>query len=319
MANTPEKESHHHYFLHDISLLKSLTVTWLAILLSGTLLHQGLRYFHDHDHIQIRPRFSTSSTSHSDPSWKHLESHGDVELLRRLIDLEDENAEYASMVRTFDTVKGLYAHRAVATVDIPIESLVHVFRDTPGSVEWAKDLKEAEEYHKSGVHHDKKNKRQLQSSIVRQRYNVPIPGISDREFLMHKKMTAIENRDGTHSKVTYEFTSLTPEEELDPTSQAPALCTGCTRGINLGSKWIFTALVDEDDGSRSTTTTTRIEAEVAVDPKTPNLSTFFINNFQKSWPHVSVHGLMKVARHHLHRDGDVQVTNSFFRLFPLKI
>ena len=52
-------------------------------------------------------------------------------------------------------------------------------------MQWAKDLKEAEEYHKSGAHHKKGNK-QLQTSIVRQRYNVPIPGISDREFLMHK-------------------------------------------------------------------------------------------------------------------------------------
>lgn len=124
-------------------------------------------------------------------------------------------------------------------------------------------------------------------------------------------MTAIENRDGTHSSVTYDFTSLSPTEEQSTSSNTTPLCTGCVRGINLGSRWKFTSL---DDGKK-----TKIEADVAVDPKTPNLSNFFINNFQKAWPHVSVHGLMKVARHHLHRDGDVQVTNTFFRLFPLKI
>lgn len=123
-------------------------------------------------------------------------------------------------------------------------------------------------------------------------------------------MTSIENRDGTHSAVTYEFTSLTPSEE-ESYSSTSKLCSGCTRGLNLGSKWIFTSI---EDGKK-----TKVEAQIAVDPKTPNLSNFFINNFQKSWPHVSVHGLMKVARQHLHREGDIQVTNTFFRLFPLKI
>ena len=121
-------------------------------------------------------------------------------------------------------------------------------------------------------------------------------------------MTAIENPDGAHSSVTYDFISLTPTDEH--ATDIP-LCSGCVRAINLGSRWTFTSL---DDGRK-----TKIEMDMAVDPQSPNLSTFFINKFQKSWPHVSVHGLVKSARHHLHRDGDIQVTNTFFRLFPLKI
>ena len=44
----------------------------------------------------------------------------------------------------------------------------------------------------------------------------------------------------------------------------------------------------------------------------------FVNLLQKRWPQASLHGLMREARHHLGRDGDVQVANTFFRLFPLK-
>ena len=121
-------------------------------------------------------------------------------------------------------------------------------------------------------------------------------------------MTASENSDGTHSSVTFEYTSLTDEESE---STAIAVCIGCVRATNLGTKWIFTSL---DDGKK-----TKIELETAVDPKVPKLSTFFVNLTQKKWPLVSIHGLMNEARHHLGRDKEVQVANTFFRLFPLKI
>ena len=119
-------------------------------------------------------------------------------------------------------------------------------------------------------------------------------------------MTAIENDDGTHSTVTYEFNSLS-EEESEATGIA--VCTGCIRATDLASKWTFTSL---DNGM------TKITAEAAVDPNMSNLSSFFINLLQKNWPHVSMHRLMKETRHHLGRDDDVQVANTFFRLFPLK-
>lgn len=121
-----------------------------------------------------------------------------------------------------------------------------------------------------------------------------------------QKMEAIENDDGTHSHVTYDFTSLTDEE-----SEAAGIevCTGCVRAANLGSKWTFTTL----DGGKKT----KIEAEIAVDPKMSNLSSFFVNILQKQWAHASVHGLMRETRRHLGRDAEVQVANTFFRLFPL--
>ncbi|KAL7534391.1 hypothetical protein ACHAXR_005840 [Thalassiosira sp. AJA248-18] len=267
-----------------------MTTVWLTIVLIGFILNSGIEFFQGQAPF---PSFSLSfapSSDSSDDTWKHLESLGDVELL----------------YRTIIPTAGLHAHRAVAVADIPIEALLHVFRDTPNYVKWVKDLKEADEYHKSGAHHKETNT-QTQTTIMRQRYNVPVPGFADRELLLTKKMTAVENSDGTHSAVTYDFASLT-EEEMNSTGIG--LCTGCTRATDLGSKWTFTAL----DGGKKT----KIELDVAVDPNVPTLSPFFINLLQKRWPHVTVHGLMKEARHHLGRDGEVQVTNTFFRLFPLK-
>mmetsp|Transcript_15936 Transcript_15936/g.28812 ORF Transcript_15936/g.28812 Transcript_15936/m.28812 type:complete len:122 (-) Transcript_15936:229-594(-) len=121
-------------------------------------------------------------------------------------------------------------------------------------------------------------------------------------------MTAVENRDGTHSTVTYDFISLTEDES---NSTGIALCTGCVRATNLGFKWTFTSL----DGGKKT----KIEVDVAGDPKTPTLSIFFINLFQKRWPYVSLRGLMKEAKHRLHRDGEVMVANTLFRIFPLEM
>ncbi len=50
----------------------------------------------------------------------------------------------------------------------------------------------------------------------------------------------------------------------------------------------------------------------------PTLSTFLANVFQKRWPYATVQRLMREARRHAGRDGEVQVANAFFRVFPLK-
>ena len=120
MADSGIKKPQHH-FIHDFTLVKSLIISWLAVLLAGALLHQGIRFFNEQSFS-----YSTSSDSSSDTSWKHLESHGDLELLRRPIVVEEGFP--------FKPAVGLYAYRAVGTVDIPIESLLHVFRDTPNNV-----------------------------------------------------------------------------------------------------------------------------------------------------------------------------------------
>jgi hypothetical protein len=117
-------------------------------------------------------------------------------------------------------------------------------------------------------------------------------------------MKALENANGSHSAVTYEFTSLAN------TSDFVLPCLGCVRATNFGSKWKFTAL-DEDEDK------TKVEVEIAVDPKAPGLTTFFVNLLLKNWPHTTLHNLLKEARHHLHRDNEIQITNIFTRLFPL--
>lgn len=214
---------------------------------------------------------------------------------------------------------------------------LYSFVSFESQIKWAKDLKESEEYQKSGAHHQSENT-QIQMSTIRQRYSSPILGFADREFVMTKvctacwkeclhffaiqagmysnpinvgifsqKMIATENTDGTHSTVTFEINSL--DDELSE-STGIAICDGCVRATNLGTKWIFSSL---DDGKK-----TKIELEMAVDPKVPKLSAFFVNLTQKKWPLVSIRGLMKEARHHLGRDDEVQVANTFFRLFPLK-
>jgi D-alanyl-D-alanine carboxypeptidase len=55
-------------------------------------------------------------------------------------------------------------------------------------IKWVKDLKESEEYHKSGAHHHSENT-QIQTTTVRTRYRSPYPGFADREFLMTKVRT----------------------------------------------------------------------------------------------------------------------------------
>ena len=129
MASKKSKQQTH--FAHDKGLLQTLTICWLAILLAALALQKGFEFFPLPDSItSLFPIFSFSSISESDPSWKHVEFHGDVELLRRPMALVLE--EYAP----FFTPKAteLYAYRAVSTVDMPIEALLHVFRDTPNNV-----------------------------------------------------------------------------------------------------------------------------------------------------------------------------------------
>lgn len=129
-AKTTSKNQHH--FAHDQGLLRILILCWLASILAGLALHKILEFFPDHKISSLLPTFSFSSTSGegSDASWKHVEFHGDVELLRRPIALVLE--EYSPFFSTKAT--GLYAYRAVSTVDLPMEALLHVFRDTPKNV-----------------------------------------------------------------------------------------------------------------------------------------------------------------------------------------
>ena len=89
---------------------------WLGIVIAGFMLDRGIQFIRDHS---LFPSFSSSfAPISSDETWTHLESHGDVELMYRTI---------------FPTL-GLHAHRAVVVSDLPIESLLHVFRDTPNHV-----------------------------------------------------------------------------------------------------------------------------------------------------------------------------------------
>lgn len=126
------KSKNQHHFAHDQGLLRILILCWLASILAGLALHKILEFFPDHNISSLLPTFSFSSTSGegSDASWKHVEFHGDVELLRRPIALVLE--EYSPFFSTKAT--GLYAYRAVSTVDLPMEALLHVFRDTPKNV-----------------------------------------------------------------------------------------------------------------------------------------------------------------------------------------
>jgi hypothetical protein len=127
-----KKSKIHQHFSHDKGLLRTLTLSWLAVLVVGLALKKGLELFPNHIN-SLLPSFSFSrliSSNESDPSWQHVEFHGDVELFRRPMALVLE--EYAPFFSTKAT--GLYAYRAVTEVDLPIEALLHVFRDTPNNV-----------------------------------------------------------------------------------------------------------------------------------------------------------------------------------------
>ncbi len=119
---TPTKLQHHHHhhapFIHDPGLMHLLTYIWLGIVIAGLILNSGIEFINENSYW---PTFSSSfAPQHltDDGEWKHLESHGDVEL----------------MYRTIVPTSGLHAHRAVVVADLPIEALLHVFRDTPNSV-----------------------------------------------------------------------------------------------------------------------------------------------------------------------------------------
>ena len=132
MNMATKKTRYHKHLAHDQGLLQTLIRSWLAILFISLILHKGFELLPD----RISSFFPTFSFSHltsrkdNDPSWKHAEFHGDVELFRRPIALVLE--EYANHFSARAT--GLYAYRAVTALDIPIEALLHVFRDTPNSV-----------------------------------------------------------------------------------------------------------------------------------------------------------------------------------------
>lgn len=125
-ADTEKKkilDHHHHHhapFIYDLSLMKKLMNVWLAILFLGFVLDTSYQYFHNTKLLTFLPTFSTSFAPRTkdEEGWTHLESHGDIEL------------SYRTIVPT----NGLHAHRAVTVVDLPIEALLHVFRDTPNNV-----------------------------------------------------------------------------------------------------------------------------------------------------------------------------------------
>ena len=131
MKMATKKSKYHKHLAHDQGLLQILIRSWLAILFVGLTLHKGFEFLPEHI-SSLFPAFSFShlSSKDGDPSWKHAEFHGDVELFRRPIALVLE--EYAPYFTSKAT--GLYAYRAVTAVDVPIEALLHVFRDTPNSV-----------------------------------------------------------------------------------------------------------------------------------------------------------------------------------------
>lgn len=121
MSSTKVQHHHPHHrhapFIHDLGLMNWLIGIWLGIVIAGFILDRGVQFFRDHS---LFPSFSTSFApiSSEDDAWIHLESHGDLDLMYRPI--------VPSM--------GLHAHRAVVVADLPIESLLHVFRNTPNHV-----------------------------------------------------------------------------------------------------------------------------------------------------------------------------------------
>jgi len=106
---------HHHHapFIHDLDLMNLLMLIWFGVIMLGFLLNSFVEHF-----PSFSRSFAPANVDSSDNTWTHLESHGDVELL----------------YRTILPTRGLHAHRAVAVADIPIETLLHVFRDTPNNV-----------------------------------------------------------------------------------------------------------------------------------------------------------------------------------------
>ena len=115
------RHHHHHHapVIHDLGLLHFLIYLWFGIVLIGLVLDRGYLYFHDHSLFSLVPTFSSSFAPLTQvDDWTHLEAHGDVDL------------SYKTIIPT----SGLHAHRAEVVADLPIEALLHVFRDTPNNV-----------------------------------------------------------------------------------------------------------------------------------------------------------------------------------------
>ena len=162
MKNSKKHHRRRHYhapFIDNLDLMNSVMLAWLVVAIIGFVLNGCLQM------IQQEYGFAPSRDKEG---WQKLKSHGDIEL----------------MCRTIIPTQKLHAFRAVATTDVPIETMLHVFRDTPNAHLWVKGLKEEEAFHKSGAHHQSENT-QIQTWIVRDRFKSPI-GFADREYLMTK-------------------------------------------------------------------------------------------------------------------------------------
>lgn len=268
-----------HHIVHDKALARSLLASFLILIVSGLAMNQLITLFVEH-HLPLE-----HATEDSASSWKHLEWKDGIETLRRPIPGTQ-----------------LYAHRAVTTVDVPLSVVMKTIRDTPHQSSWIKDLQEQEEFHKS-AHHQDENEHYVETAIVRQKYQFAIPGVKPREFLMRRTLTTTEATDGSgRTSVEASFISFADEKQEYP------VCDGCIRGHNLGSTWTFAAV----EGGKKT----KISADVAVDPHLKNLSQFFVNAFQKRWPHDTVHRLVMklMADSGKHEDVLHQAAHTFHHL-----
>lgn len=263
-----KKELHPKHISHDYPLFKSLTLSFLVVLFGGLFVSRMIAVFLE-EHLPLE----SSLTDQAPPNWKHYENDGSIELLRRPI-----------------PGTRLYAHRAVTTVALPLNDVMKVFRDTPNSSVWVKDLVETEEWHKSA--HKEENKF-VEIAVVRQRFKIPVPGVEDREYIMLRTLTTEEATDGSgRTSVTADFASFEDDEEYP-------ICGKCVRGHNYGSKWTFTPL----EGDKQT----RIEADIAVDPHVKKISPAFVNFVQKRWPVETLKGLVQAAWHHHAMLSDTQI------------
>lgn len=267
---TSDTEKH---IAHDYPLARSLFSSFLVVLALGLGLSGFFHFFVEHHLPLVSP-----------DTWKHVEWRGDVELSRRPI-----------------AGTQLYAYRAATVVDLPLKKVMKAYRDTPNHVSWVKDLAESEEWHKSAHHKDEHTF--VETEIVRQRYDIPIPGIKDREYLMQKTITTEEAEDGSgRTAVTVEIISFEDDDKYP-------VCDKCVRGRNLGSTWTFTPLKDDK---------TRIVADVAIDPAVSSISPFWVNNFQKKWPHVTMNQLVRICMNGAGKHEKMTARKILQGVFPLK-
>ena len=279
MATDTNKKYPTGYFAHNYPLVKFLLASFLAVLFTGLAICKGLTIFNEN-------HWPLESSSKISDDWKHYEWHGNIETFRRPI-----------------AGTQLFAYRAATFVDLPLKSVMKVFRDTPNHINWTKGLIETEEWHKS-AHHKDDHKRYIETEILRQRYKYPIPGIKDREYLMHKTITNNEAEDGSgRSSVTVELISVEDDEKY-------SVCHDCIRGHNLGSTWTFTTLKGEGG--------TRIVADIAINPEMLSLSPFIINNIQKKWHLVTMNRMIKICNNNAGRSEEVNMHNILQYIYPIK-